>query len=140
MEVKIKYSEIQDIVLQKFRKEVELTYVDSSTVSISTKVKILAFVKNIGINLHIEKVEECATLYIAYSGKMGIELLISPAIAFLKRLLTDNTSFITQSSGNKVIINLAEIEQLKDVLDKVTLKNIYFDEEHVVIEASLNMP
>ena len=138
MEVKIKYSELQDFILQKFKKEVLLTFVAPSTVSVSTKIKVLGFAKSIGVELCVEKVEG-SNLQIAYSGKLGVELLITPAIAFLKRLLPDETNFITQSSNNRVIVNLTEMEQLKDVLDEVTLKTVCFEEKNVVIEASLNI-
>lgn len=134
MEVKIKYSEIQDFILQNFNKEVALAFVAPSTVSVSTKIKVLGFAKSIGV----EKVEG-SNLHIAYNGKFGVELLITPVITFLKRLLPDKANFITQSSNNRVIINLAEIEQLRGVLEKVTLESICFDEEHVVIESSLNI-
>ena len=138
MEVKIKYSELQDFISHKFKKEVSLAFVAPSTVSVSTKVKVLGFSKSIGVDLCVEKVDG-SNLHIAYSGKLGIELLITPAIAFLKRLLPDKTNFITQNSNNRVIINLAEIDQLKGVLEKVTLKSICFEEEHVVIDSSLNI-
>ena len=124
MEAKIKYAEIENFISQKFGKEVALAFVASSTVSVSTKIKVLGFAKSIGVDLCVEKVD-------------GSNLHIAPAVAFLKRLLPDKTNFITQSSTNRVIVNLAEIEQLKEVLDKVTLKSTCFDEEHVIIEASL---
>lgn len=139
MEVKIKYSEFQDYILQKFNKEVALAIVAPSTVSVSTKIKVLGFAKSIGVELCVEKVDG-SNLHIAYSGKLGVKMLITPAISFLKRLLPDKTNFITQSSNNRVIVNLAEIDQLKGVLEKITLKNICFDEEHVIIESSLNIP
>lgn len=139
MEVKIKYSELQDFISHKFKKEVSLAFVAPSTVSVSTKVKVLGFAKSIGVDLCVEKVDG-SNLHIAYSGKLGIELLITPTIAFLKRLLPDKTNFITHNSNNRVIINLAEIDQLEGVLEKVTLKSICFEEEHVVIDSSLNIP
>lgn len=139
MEVKIKYSELQDFISHKFKKEVSLAFVAPSTVSVSTKVKVLGFAKSIGVDLCVEKVDG-SNLHIAYSGKLGIELLITPTIAFLKRFLSDKTNFITHNSNNRVIINLAEIDQLKGVLEKVTLKSICFEEEHVVIDSSLNIP
>lgn len=138
MEVKIKYSEIQDFILQNFNKEVALAFVAPSTVSVSTKIKVLGFAKSIGVELCVEKVEG-NNLHIAYSGKLGVELLIAPAVAFLKRLLPDKTNFIAQSSNNRVIVNLEEIEQLKGVLDKVILRGISFDDEHMNVEASLIM-
>lgn len=139
MEVKIKYSELQDFISHNFKKEVALAFVAPSTVAVSTKIKVFGFAKSIGVELCVEKVDD-SNLHIVYSGKLGVELLITPAIAFLKRLLPDKTNFITQNSNNRVIVNLAEIERLKGVLEKVTLKSICFDEEHVIIESSMNIP
>ena len=138
MEVKIKYSELQDFISHNFKKEVALAFVAPSTVAVSTKIKVFGFAKRIGVELCVQKVDD-SNLHIVYSGKLGVELLITPAIAFLKRLLPDKTNFITQNSNNRVIVNLAEIEQLKGVLEKVTLKSICFDEEHVIIESSMNI-
>ena len=139
MEVKIKYSELQDFISHNFKKEVALAFVAPSTVAVSTKIKVFGFAKSIGVELCVEKVDD-SNLHIVYSGKLGVELLITPAIAFLKRLLPDKTNFITQSSNNRVVVNVAEIEQLEDVLEKVTLKSICFDEEYVIIGSSMNIP
>lgn len=136
MEVRIKYTEIEGFIKQNFQKEVGLTYVDPSTVSVSTKIKVFAFVKNVGVDLKVEKLEG-SILHLVYSGKLGIELLISPAISFLKKLVPEKTNLISQGTGNRVFVNLAEIDQLKEVLDKVELKNISFDETHVIVEAGL---
>ena len=136
MEVRIKYTEIQEFILNNFHKEVVLTYVDPSTVSVSTKIKVFAFVKNVGVDLKVEKLEG-SKLPLVYSDKLGIELLISPAISFLKKLVPEKTNLISQGTGNKVFVNLAEIDKLKAVLDKVELQSISFDETHVIVEAGL---
>lgn len=136
MEVRIKYTEIQEFIKKNFRKEVGLVYVDPSTVSVSTKIKVFAFVKNVGVDLKVEKLEG-SILHLVYSGKLGIEMLISPAISFLKRLVPEKTNLISQGTGNKVFVNLDEIDQLKAVLDKVELQSISFDETHVIVEAGL---
>ena len=136
MEVRIKYTEIQEFIKKNFQKEVGLAYVDPSTVSVSTKIKVFAFVKNVGVDLKVEKLEG-SKLPLVYSDKLGIELLISPAISFLKRLVPEKTNLISQGTGNKVFVNLAEIDKLKAVLDKVELQSISFDETHVIVEAGL---
>ena len=136
MEVRIKYTEIQEFIKNNFQKQVGLAYVDPSTVSVSTKIKVFAFVKNVGVDLKVEKLEG-SKLPLVYSGKLGIELLISPAISFLKRLVPEKTNLISQGTGNKVFVNLAEIDKLKAVLDKVELQSISFDETHVIVEAGL---
>lgn len=136
MEVRIKYTEIEGFIKKNFQKEVGLVYVDPSTVSVSTKIKVFAFVKNVGVDLKVEKLEG-SILHLVYSGKFGIEMLISPAISFLKRLVPEKTNLISQGTGNRVFVNLAEIDQLEKVLDKVELQSISFDETHVIVEAGL---
>lgn len=136
MEVRIKYTEIQEFIKKNFQKEVGLAYVDPSTVSVSTRIQVFAFARNVGVDLKVEKLEG-SKLPLVYSGKFGIELLISPAISFLKKLVPEKTNLISQGTGNKVFVNLAEIDQLKAVLDKVELKSISFDENHIIVEAGL---
>lgn len=136
MEVRIKYTEIQEFIKKNFHKEVGLAYVDPSTVSVSTRIQVFAFARNVGVDLKVEKLEG-SILHLVYSGKFGIELLISPAISFLKRLVPEKTNLISQGTGNKVFVNLAEIDKLKAVLDKVELQSISFDETHVIVEADL---
>lgn len=136
MEVRIKYTEIQEFIKKNFQKEVGLAYVDPSTVSVSTRIQVFAFARNVGVDLKVEKLEG-SILHLVYSGKFGIELLISPAISFLKRLVPEKTNLISQGTGNRVFVNLAEIDKLKAVLDKVELKSISFDETHVIVEAVL---
>ena len=136
MEVRIEYAEIEGFIKQNFQKEVGLTYVDPSTVSVSTRIRVFAFARNVGVDLKVEKLEG-SILHLVYSGKFGIELLISPAISFLKRLVPEKTNLISQGTGNRVFVNLAEIDQLKAVLDKVELQSISFDETHVIVKAGL---
>lgn len=136
MEVRIKYTEIQEFIKKNFQKEVGLAYVDPSTVSVSTRIQVFAFARNVGVDLKVEKLEG-SKLPLVYSGKFGIELLISPAISFLKKLVPEKTNLISQGTGNRVFVNLAEIDKLKAVLDKVELQSISFDETHVIVKAGL---
>lgn len=136
MEVKINYTELQDYILSKFGKKVEVSYANFSTITVSTKVSVLGFSKNIGIDLAIEKIEN-SVLYVSYGGKMGIELLVSPAISFLKHLVPERAGFVEETAGHKLAINLAMLDELKNVLDKVELREIRFDETSINVVATL---
>lgn len=136
MEVKINYTELQDYILSKFGKKVEVSYANFSTITVSTKVSVLGFSKNIGIDLAIEKIEN-SVLYVSYGGKMGIELLVSPAISFLKHLVPERAGFVEETAGHKLAINLAMLDELKNVLDKVELREIRFDETSINVVAKL---
>lgn len=136
MEVKINYTELQDYILSKFGKKVEVSYANFSTLTVSTRVSVFGFSKNIGIDLAIDKIEN-SVLYVSYGGKMGIELLVSPAISFLKHLVPEKTGFVEETAGHKLAINLAMLDELKNVLDKVELREIRFDETSINVVAKL---
>lgn len=136
MEIRINYTELQDYILSKFGKKVEVSYANFSTITVSTKVSVLGFSKNIGIDLAIEKIEN-SVLYVSYGGKMGIELLVSPAISFLKHLVPERAGFVEETAGHKLAINLAMLDELKNVLDKVELREIRFDETSINVVAKL---
>lgn len=136
MEIKINYTELQDYILSKFGKKVELSYANFSTVTVSTKVSVLGFSKTVGIDLAFEKIED-TVLYVSYGGALGIELLVSPAISFLKHLVPEQAGFVEESAGHKLAIKLAMLDELKNVLDKVELREIRFDETSINVVAKL---
>ena len=136
MEIRINYTELQDYILSKFGKKVELSYANFSTITVSTRVSVFGFAKMIGIDLTFERIDN-AVLYVSYGGKMGIELLVSPAISFLKHLVPEKAGFVEETAGHKLAINLAMLDELKNVLDKVELREIRFDETSINVVATL---
>lgn len=85
MKLAITYAELQDYVASHFHKTVNLGYVDWATVSVSVPIKVLGFTKSISINLIVKKIEG-TDLFLSYDGKMGIDMLVSPAISYAKNL------------------------------------------------------
>ena len=123
-------------LLSHFHKTVNLSYVNDSTVGISVPVKVLGFTKQIGINLSVKRIEG-TDLFLAYDGKLGIDLLVAPALAFVKRLAPEKTDFVQSLSGNVIKISLGDIDKLEKVFDKLVLKNITFDSNDIVVEATM---
>ena len=99
-------------------------------------VKVLGFTKQIGINLSVKRIEG-TDLFLAYDGKLGIDLLVAPALAFVKRLAPEKTDFVQSLSGNVIKISLGDIDKLEKVFDKLVLKNITFDSNDIVVEATM---
>ena len=88
MKIAITYAELQDYVASHFHKTVNLGYVDGATVSVSIPIKVLGFTKSVSINLIVKKIEG-TDLFLLYDGKMGIDLLVSPAISYAKKLVPE---------------------------------------------------
>ena len=136
MKVSVTFLELQDYILDHFHKSVNLAYVDGSTIEISVPVKVLGFTKLIGINLSVMKIEG-TDLFLAYDGKMGIDLLVTPALTFVKRLVPEKTDCVQILSGNVIKISLGDIDKLEKVFEKLVLKNITFAPCGIVIETTL---
>ena len=80
---------------------------------------------------------EGTDLFLSYSGKMGIDLLISPAISYAKKLVSEKAGWVEQMPGNIVKLRLGDIDKLQKVFDKLELNNIFFEQGNIGIEMSL---
>ena len=136
MKLSITYAELQDYVASRFHKTVNLGYVDGTTVSVSLPIKVLGFTKSVSINLIVKKIEG-TDLFLSYDGKMGIDLLVLPAISYAKKLVPEKAGWVEQMPGNIVKLRLGDIDKLQKVLEKVELKAIRFTPENIEAEIGL---
>ena len=136
MRLLVTYAELQEYVASYYHKNVNLGYVNESTVSVSVPIKVLGFTKQISINIIVKKIEG-SDLFLAYDGKMGIDLLVSPAISYAKKLVPEKAGWVEQMPGNIVKLRLGDIDKLQKVFEKVELKNISFEQEKACIDIGL---
>ena len=136
MKLSITYTELQDYVASHFHKTVNLGYVDGATMSVSVPIKVFGFTKSVSINLIVKKIEG-TDLFLSYDGKMGIDLLVSPAISYAKKLVPEKAGRVEQMPGNIVKLRLGDIDKLQKVFEKVALKNICFTQENIEAEIAL---
>ena len=136
MKIAITYAELQEYVASHFKKTVNLGYVDGATVSVSVPIKVLGFTKSISINLIVKKIAG-TDLFLSYDGKMGIDMLVSPVISYAKKLVPEKAGWVEQMPGNIVKLRLGDIDKAQKVFEKVELNNILFEQENIVVEATL---
>lgn len=136
MKLAITYAELQDYVASNFHKTMNLGYVDGATVSVSIPIKVLDFTKSVSINLIVKKIEG-TDLFLSYGGKMGIDMLVSPAISYAKKLVPQKAGWVEQMPGNILKLRLGDIDQMKKVFEKLKLNNIFFEQGNIVVDASL---
>lgn len=104
--------------------------------SVSVPIKVLGFTKNVSINIIVKKIEG-TDLFLSYDGKMGIDLLMSPAISYAKKLVPEKVGFVEQMPGNIVKLRLGDIDKLQKVFEKVVLKGIRFTPENIEADIAL---
>lgn len=136
MQISITYAELQQYINLHFGKILECKYVDSSTVAVSTPVKVMGFTKNVGLNLRFEKVEG-TNLYLSYDGKLGIDMLVNAAISFVKKFVPEKTELVEPLAGNVIKLRLVDVDKLEKVLEKIELKSIFYEQNAANIELFL---
>lgn len=136
MKIAITYAELQEYVASHFKKTVNLGYVDGATVSVSVPIKVFGFTKSVSINIIVKKIEG-TDLFLSYDGKMGIDLLVSPAISYAKKLVPEKAGWVEQMPGNIVKLHLGDIDKLQKVFENVELKDIRFTPEHIEADVAL---
>ena len=132
MKLSITYAELQEYVASHYHKNVNLGYVNESTVSVSVPIKVLGFTNQISINLIVKKIEG-TDIFLSYEGKMGIEMLVTPAVSFAKKLVPDKSDWIEVLADNVIRLRLGDIDKLKKAFEKVELKSICFEQEKASI-------
>ena len=136
MKLSITYAELQEYVASHYHKKVELGYVNESTVSVSVPIKVLGFTKQISIKFIVKKIEG-TDLFLSYEGKMGIEMLVTPAVSFAKKLVPEKSDWIEVLADNVIRLRLGDIDKLQKVFEKVELKSICFEQEKACIGIGL---
>lgn len=136
MKLSITYAELQDYVASHFHKTVNFGYVDGATVSVSVPIKVFGFTKSVSINIIVKKIEG-TDLFLSYDGKMGIDLLVSPAISYAKKLVPGKADWVELMPGNILKLRLGDIDQMKKVFEKLKLNNIFFEQGNIGVEMSL---
>ena len=136
MKLSITYAELQDYVASHFHKTVNLGFVDEATVSVSVPIKVLGFTKSVSINITVKKIEG-NDLFLSYDGKMGIDLLVSPAISYAKKLVPGKADWVELMPGNILKLHLGDIDKLQKVFEKLKLNNILFEQGNIGVEMSL---
>lgn len=96
----------------------------------------MGFTKNVSISIIVKGIEG-TDLFLSYDGKMGIDLLVSPAISYAKKLVPEKAGFMEQMPGNIVKLRLGDIDKLQKVFEKVVLKGIRFTPESIEADIAL---
>lgn len=107
-----------------------------TTMSVFVPIKVFGFTKSVSINLIVKKIEG-TDLFLSYDGKMGIDMLVSPAISYAKKLVPEKAGWVEQMPGNIVKLRLGDIDKLQKVFEKLKLDNILFEPGNIGIEMSL---
>jgi hypothetical protein len=134
MQFRLTFSEIENLIQQKTGKELPLIYGGPHTVRISYKVPLMG---SVGLDINVDRIDG-SDIYLSYGGGKAIELMLRTA--FNTQLKDRPGSEILQLlDGNAFLLSLGKNPQTAQIFERVTLQDIHFDEQSVIIEFTPKM-
>lgn len=133
MQILLKYSELQDYILNKTSQELTLSYIDKDTFKISKNIKMLFIDQMIGFDLKVESINN-QKLVLSHEGSGATELALQTALKYIKE---KPIAAALEVKDSFIIIHLDQIEKLNSILQKVEIHNLNFNEENAILEMDL---
>lgn len=141
MKLQIPITEACRIVKDKTGQDVNLGIKSNNTINLDYKLKVkVPFLgevsKTVDCDVTIENVDgEILCLKYATAG-IGIDMILKGIIAASPAL--SSKQIVEPLEGNRLKVNLGEIEKIHETLEKVTVNQICFVNENVEIDFCLN--
>lgn len=139
MNLKITFSELQNLVLHRTGKEILLTAQDANTLNIQYRhwvhVPIIGErLVEVNVNATIDKFEN-GTLYLTYECPIGIELILKGILTIIKN--SGIANLIETAANSQVIIHLSAIDKVQTALEHVDVQSILVEQDGINIHGTL---
>ena len=131
MELRLTYSEISNLIEKKAGRALPLMYGGPHTVRISYDVNMLFKTANVGLDVTVDEIVG-SDIYLSYSGGAGIDFMVRQAIGMAKN--RPGGDIIEPLEGSRVLLALSRAPQTGSLLEHITLRDIRFDEQYVIVE------
>ena len=120
MSLQIPYKELETFVLKMYNQQVKLGFVDEKTINITKKVVI----KDATVNISVDQIAG-NDISLSYQAGFGIEWIIKGVLMWFKETIS---GFVDELEENKLLIHLDRIERLNNMLEKIEIKAVNFDD------------
>jgi hypothetical protein len=134
MKISATYKEIETLVKRETGESISLKMVTDNTVSVGYTRQLGPFSPSLSANVRVESIHN-AVISCCYSSGKATEILLSVVKNILAK--KDLGGIVQFADGNRVLVNLANIDGAQEVLKKIALQNLSFNPECAVAEAVL---
>lgn len=127
MQFRISYQEIQNIMAQKSGRSVPFVYDSPHSVRITASETFASM----GITFTIRHVSD-SNVDLEYSGGIATNFLMKQAMK--QAVNQPGADIIEMLDGNNIRLHLDRSAQFSQLLERITLQDICFDEQFVIIQ------
>jgi len=129
MQFNLTYSEVGQFILDKTGKELPLSYGGPHTLHISYKVPLMG---SVGLDVNVDRING-SDIFLSYGGGAGVEFMVRTALGQFKKQ-QQGADILDILDGNRLMLALGRSSQLSPVFDRITLKDIHFDEHSLMVD------
>ncbi len=129
MQFNLTYSEVGQFILDKTGKELPLAYGGPHTLRISYKVPLMG---SVGLDVNVDRING-SDIFLSYGGGAGVEFMVRTALGQFKKQ-QQGADILDILDGNRLMLALGRSSQLSPVFDRITLKDIHFDEHSLIVD------
>ena len=137
MRLNVALNEAIDLIKVRVHQPVSLQIVRDDTIKVGYEVSVKIPLignksKTINIDFTIDKVDD-STVYIHYStGILGGDSVINVLLSFLPAV--KDSKVVDRYDDGHIAVHLMEINQLRDMLEKIKINSISFGQDNIVID------
>jgi hypothetical protein len=136
MTISLTYDELSQYLSEHYGKTLTFEKITASELRIAYAQKVFIKTLNIPINIIVDKVRP-TSIDLTYKGGLGIDTLITGALKFIKAGYPMLDKAIIYKENHNITVDLKQIPQAKSLIEKVTLKDILFCDNHLELRATL---
>lgn len=130
MQLRLSYSEIEQLIEKKASKRLPLTYSSTHSLHIAYQVPLMG---SVGIDINVERIDG-SDVYLSFDGGAAIELMLRTALNQAKN--QPGMEMIQMLGGNNLLLTLGKSPNLAPLFERITLEDICFDEQFFIIQFS----
>ncbi|MDE6043025.1 MAG: hypothetical protein K2G07_05710 [Muribaculaceae bacterium] len=136
MTINISFAEIAAYVKTHYGKDVELSRAGEQELRVAYVQRAVIASIRVPVTLRID-CAHCDAMELSYSGPLGIDKLIRATVAFLVYKKPELRGVLSVASGNRITVELSQLDRMRPVLEKVALRDIAVVDDGLGIEVEL---
>lgn len=122
--------EAVELIQAKIQKPIRLQIVNSNTINVGSDVKLPLFgTKFINVDFIIDKIVDTDLCLRYTTGKKVFDVAVNALLSYV-----NDSEILNKLEDGGVILHLDKIEKMNTLLDKITLEDISFDSDSILVK------
>lgn len=134
MKASISFPELQDIIIEKAKQNIGLSFVNSKTVKVTYPLNLGIIKKDISANLIFKELNG-SDLLIQLDAGMASDTVLNTMLSMFKNKIPEG--LIEKCSESHLLLHLGQIEQVQSVFEKVDVRDLHVLIDGLEVEGAL---